>query len=66
MNPNELIEASMKLVTFQSKPQVAASVQAEARRAAGAASSLELRFMRVGLAKGKELEPAGRLAGATA
>lgn len=45
------------------KPLVVAQIQADARRVAGTPSSLERRFLNVSLSKGKELEPAGRLAG---
>lgn len=37
--------------------------EAEARRLAGQVSANQRRFLRVGLEKGKELEPIGRLAG---
>lgn len=37
--------------------------EAEARRLAGAVSANQRRFLKVGLERGKELEPIGRLAG---
>jgi hypothetical protein len=48
------------------KPSLAAQYQAEARRLAGGASDIERQFLSVSLAKGKDLEPAGRIAGARA
>lgn len=45
--------------------QVIAEYEAEARRLAGDMTENERRFLSVGLDKGKELEPIGRLAGAT-
>ncbi|WP_434136909.1 hypothetical protein JQR88_25420 (plasmid) [Pseudomonas luteola] len=46
------------------KSLLAAQLQAEARRLAGSITSIERKFLAVSLAKGKELEPDGRLAGA--
>lgn len=57
------IEVSMKPIARITKSLVIAQIQAESRRAAGPPSSLERRLLSVSLAKGKELEPAGRLAG---
>lgn len=57
------IEVSMKPSARTTKPFVVAQIQADARRVAGTSSSLERQFLNVSLAKGKELEPAGRLAG---
>ena len=40
--------------------------EAEARRLAGRVSENQLRFLKVAKAKGKEMEPVGRMAGARA
>lgn len=56
----------MKAAKRTPKPLLAAKYEAEARRLAGGASSIERQFLSVSLAKGKELEPTGRLAGARA
>lgn len=40
-----------------------AEFEAEARRLAGEVTEMERRFIAVGLERGKELEPVGRLAG---
>ncbi|WP_370602004.1 hypothetical protein [Pseudomonas nitroreducens] len=56
----------MKPTKRQPKPLLIAQFQAEARRLAGGATENERRFIKVGLAKGKELEPVGRLAGVSA
>lgn len=40
-----------------------AEFESEARRLAGVATEMERRFIAVGLERGKELEPVGRLAG---
>lgn len=45
--------------------QVIAEYETEVRRLAGDMTDSERRFLSVGLAKGKELEPIGRLAGTT-
>jgi hypothetical protein len=42
---------------------VVAQFEAEARRLAGQVSENQRRFLKVGLSKGKTLEPLGRLAG---
>ncbi|MCY1562496.1 hypothetical protein D9M68_999020 [compost metagenome] len=42
---------------------VIAQFEAEARRLAGQVSENQRRFLKVGLSKGKALEPLGRLAG---
>lgn len=41
-----------------------AEFEADARRLAGEVTEMERRFIAVGLERGKELEPVGRLAGA--
>lgn len=56
----------MKASKRPPKPLLAAQYQAEARRLAGCATDVERQFLSVSLAKGKELEPVGRLAGAKA
>jgi len=43
-----------------------AHFEAEARRLAGRVSENQLRFLKVAKAKGKEMEPVGRMAGARA
>lgn len=48
----------------KAKSELIAEYQAEARRLAGDMTEFEGRLIRVGLSKGRELEPAGRLAGA--
>ncbi|SFW78937.1 hypothetical protein EDB98_11596 [Pseudomonas fluorescens] len=53
----------MKTSKRTPKPLLAARYQAEARRLAGCPSSIERQFLSVSLAKGKELEPVGRMAG---
>ncbi|WP_197471087.1 hypothetical protein [Azotobacter vinelandii] len=53
----------MKPSKRQAKPLIVAQFEAEARRLAGDVSQNQRRFLRVGLAKGKEMEPVGRLAG---
>ena len=54
----------------QTKPLITldavAHVEAEARRLAGRVSENQLRFLKVAKAKGKEMEPVGRMAGARA
>ena len=55
----------------QAKPLIAkldaiAQFEAEARRLAGRPSENQLRFLKVAKAKGKEMEPVGRMAGARA
>ena len=55
----------------QTKPLIAtldtvAQFEAEARRLAGRVSENQVRFLKVAKAKGKEMEPVGRLAGARA
>ncbi|SED57002.1 hypothetical protein [Pseudomonas anguilliseptica] len=55
----------------QAKPLIAkldtiAQFEAEARRLAGRVSENQLRFLKVAKAKGKEMEPTGRMAGARA
>lgn len=42
-----------------------AEFEADARRLAGEVTEMERRFISVGLERGKELEPVGRLAGET-
>ncbi|WLH01309.1 hypothetical protein [Pseudomonas beijingensis] len=64
MIPNSIDEFSMKTSKRTPKPLLAAQYQAEARRLAGCATSIERQFLSVSLAKGKELEPVGRMAGA--
>ncbi len=44
-------------------PSVIAQFEAEARRLAGQVSENQRRFLKVGLSRGKALEPLGRLAG---
>lgn len=56
----------MKASKRTPKPLLAAQYEAEARRLAGCATIMERRFLSVSLAKGKELEPVGRMAGAKA
>lgn len=56
----------MKSSKRQPKTLIVAQYEAEARRLAGGISENERRFLRVALEKGKELEPAGRLAGPAA
>ncbi|HEK4046062.1 hypothetical protein [Pseudomonas aeruginosa] len=46
------------------QPDTVAHFEAEARRLAGRVSENQLRFLKVAKAKGKEMEPVGRLAGA--
>lgn len=53
----------MKASKRTPKPLLVAQYEAEARRLAGCATSIERRFLSISLAKGKELEPVGRLAG---
>ncbi|TWC12543.1 hypothetical protein FBY06_10948 [Pseudomonas sp. SJZ085] len=48
------------------KPLLAAQYEADARRLAGCATRMERHFLSVSLAKGKELEPIGRMAGSKA
>jgi hypothetical protein len=55
----------MKASKRTPKPSLATQYQAEARRLAGCATTIERQFLSVSLAKGKELEPVGRMAGAT-
>jgi len=55
----------------QTKPLIAtfdavAQFEAEARRLAGRVSENQLRFLKVAKAKGKDMEPVGRMAGARA
>ncbi|MNQ95191.1 hypothetical protein D3C85_1107400 [compost metagenome] len=55
----------------QTKPLIAtldavAHFEAEARGLAGCVSENQLRFLKVAKAKGKEMEPVGRMAGARA
>ncbi|MCO6055546.1 hypothetical protein NG726_02505 [Pseudomonas sp. MOB-449] len=68
----EPMKCSQRLLLWRSlmqprAPQVSPSVieqyEAEARRLAGQVSANQRRFLKVGLEKGKELEPTGRLAG---
>ena len=54
----------MKASKRTSKPLLAAQYQVEARRLAGCATTIERQFLSVSLAKGKELEPVGRMASA--
>jgi hypothetical protein len=54
----------MKASKRTAKPLLAAQYQAEARRLAGGVSSIERQFLSVSLAKGKDFEPTGRMAGA--
>ncbi|MCO6057958.1 hypothetical protein NG726_14925 [Pseudomonas sp. MOB-449] len=56
----------MKHSTGQAKPLIVAQFEAEARRLAGSVSANQRRFLSVGLSKGKESEPVGRLAGTRA
>jgi hypothetical protein len=56
----------MKTSKRTPKPLLAAQYQAEARRLAGSATDVERQFLAVSLAKGKEGEPVGRMAGARA
>lgn len=46
------------------KPDAFAHFEAEAQRLAGRVSENQLRFLKVAKAKGKEMEPVGRMAGA--
>lgn len=62
-------EVSMIATKRQAKPLIAkldaiAQFEAEARRLAGRVSENQLRFLKVAKAKGKEMEPVGRMAGA--
>ncbi len=55
----------------QAKPRIAkldaiVQFEAEALRLAGRVSENQLRFLKVAKAKGKEMEPVGRMAGARA
>lgn len=64
-------EVSMTAAKRQTKPLIAtldavAQFEAEARRLAGRVSENQLRFLKVAKAKGKEMEPAGRMAGTRA
>lgn len=43
------------------KPDAVAHFEAEARRLAGRVSENQLRFLKVAKAKGKEMEPVGRM-----
>lgn len=56
----------MKASKRTAKPLLAAQYLAEARRLAGSASTIERQFLTASLAKGKELEPTGRVAGVEA
>jgi hypothetical protein len=56
-------EVSMQCFKRQNKPLLTIA-EAQACRLAGDVSESQLRFLRVARAKGKEMEPAGRLAGA--
>lgn len=47
----------------KNQQQRIADFEAEARRLAGKPTETERRFIAIGLDKGKELEPVGRLAG---
>ena len=53
----------MPLSRRQSMKLIEARIKAEARKLAGSATDIERRFLSVGLEKGKDLEPSGRLAG---
>ncbi|UZE23850.1 hypothetical protein LOY67_00095 [Pseudomonas sp. B21-056] len=66
MNSYFAVEISMKASKRPPKPSLAAQYEAEACRLAGSATSMERQFLSVSLAKGKELEPIGRMAGAKA
>jgi hypothetical protein len=64
-------EVSMTAAKRQTKPLIAtfdavAQFEAEARRLAGRVSENQLRFLKVAKAKGKDMEPVGRMAGARA
>lgn len=63
MIPHSIDEFSMKTSKPTPKPLLAAQYQAEARRLAGCATSIERQFLSVSLDKGKQLEPVGRMAG---
>lgn len=56
----------MKAAKRTPKLSLAAQYEAEARRLAGCATRMERHFLSVSLAKGKELEPIGRMAGSKA
>ncbi|MOA66504.1 hypothetical protein D3C78_1932930 [compost metagenome] len=56
----------MKPAKYQAKPLMVAQFQAEARRLAGTVSENQIRFLKARKAKGKDMEPVGRLAGAHA
>lgn len=45
------------------KPDAVADFDAESQRLAGHVSENQLRFLKVAKAKGKEMEPVGRMAG---
>ena len=71
MNPKPIdTEVSMTATKRQTKPLITldavAHFEAEARRLAGRVSENQLRFLKVAKAKGKEMEPIGRMAGARA
>ena len=71
MNPKPIdTEVSMTATKRQTKLLITldavAHFEAEARRLAGRVSENQLRFLKVAKAKGKEMEPVGRMAGARA
>ncbi len=71
MNPKPIdTEVSMIATKRQTKTLITldavAHFEAEARRLAGRVSENQLRFLKVAKAKGKEMEPVGRMAGARA
>jgi hypothetical protein len=53
----------MKANKPKAKPLLIAQFHEEALRLAGAMSDNQRRFLRVGIARGKELEPGGLIAG---
>ncbi|HEK1826533.1 TPA: hypothetical protein SMR77_004866 [Pseudomonas aeruginosa] len=58
--------ATKRQIKPLNQPDAGANFEAEARFLAGWVSENQLRFLKVAKAKGKEMEPVGRMAGARA
>lgn len=58
--------ATKRQIKPLNKPDAVVRFEAEARRLAGRVSENQLRFLKVAKAKGQEMEPVGRMAGARA
>ncbi|MFV3332933.1 hypothetical protein ACNFIA_18480 [Pseudomonas sp. NY15437] len=58
--------ATKRQIKPLNQPDIVAQFEAKARRLAGRTSENQLRFLKVAKAKGKEMEPVGRMAGVRA